>query len=54
MYCEKLTQKEVSNNLNIQNSVYVELENGKAIYDGKTKQLIQKVAKLFGTKFSKY
>ena len=51
---KKMTQKEVSNHLNIQNSVYVELENGKAIYDGKTKQLIQKVAKLFGTKFSKY
>ena len=51
---KKMTQKEASNKLNIQTSVYVELENGKAIYDGKTKQLVQRVAKLFNTKFSKY
>ena len=48
---KKMTQKDVANKLNIVPSVYVELENGKAIYDGKTKQLIQKVSKLFGIKF---
>lgn len=48
---KKMTQKEVSNKLNITTNVYIELENGKAIYDGKTKQLIQKVAKLFNIKF---
>ena len=46
-----MTQKDVAVKLNIITSVYVELENGKAIYDGKTKQLIQRVAKLFGIKF---
>ena len=48
---KKMTQKDVAVKLNIITSVYVELENGKAIYDGKTKQLLQKVARLFGIKF---
>lgn len=48
---KKMTQKDVAVKLNVITSVYVELENGKAVYHGKTKQLIQKLAKLFGIKF---
>jgi ribosome-binding protein aMBF1 (putative translation factor) len=48
---KKMTQRDVAVKLNIITGVYVELENGKAVYDGKTKQLIQKIAKLFGIQF---
>ncbi len=47
----KMTQKDVANKLCIQQNVYTDLENGKAVYDGKTKQLITKVEKIFGIKF---
>jgi ribosome-binding protein aMBF1 (putative translation factor) len=47
----KLTQKDVSNKLNIQLNEYTELENGKAIYSNKTKQLINKLEKTLNVKF---
>jgi ribosome-binding protein aMBF1 (putative translation factor) len=47
----KLTQKDVSNKLNIQLNIYTELENGKALYNNQTKQNIQKLEKIFGIKF---
>ena len=39
--------------LGIQANIYVSLENGKATYDGKTKELINKIQKVLGTKFNK-
>ena len=39
--------------LGIQSNIYVTLENGKAIYDGKTKQLVNKLQNILGTKFNK-
>jgi ribosome-binding protein aMBF1 (putative translation factor) len=47
----KITQKDLSVKLNIQQSVYSELENGKAIYDAKTKQLITKLQNVLKIKF---
>lgn len=47
----KLTQKDVSNKLNVQLNIYTELENGKALYNNQTKQNIQKLEKIFGIKF---
>jgi ribosome-binding protein aMBF1 (putative translation factor) len=47
----KLTQKDVSNKLNIQQNIYTELENGHAIYTNQTKNLVSKLEKVFGTKF---
>jgi ribosome-binding protein aMBF1 (putative translation factor) len=47
----KITQKDLSVKLNIQQSVYSELENGKAIYDAKTKQLITKLQTVLKIKF---
>jgi ribosome-binding protein aMBF1 (putative translation factor) len=47
----KITQKDLSLKLNIQQSVYSELENGKAIYDAKTKQLITKLQNVLKIKF---
>jgi ribosome-binding protein aMBF1 (putative translation factor) len=49
----KLTQKEAANKLNIQLNVYTELENGKALYSNKTKQLVNKLEHIFGIKFKK-
>lgn len=47
----KMNQKEISTKLNIQHNIYIELENGKAIYNNKTKELIQKIQKLLKVKF---
>ena len=49
----KLTQKDISQKLGIQNTQYITLENGKAIYDGSTKQLINKIQNLLKVKFNK-
>ena len=47
----KLTQKDIANKLNIQQNVYTELENGKAIYSTQTKQLVGKLERVIGVKF---
>jgi ribosome-binding protein aMBF1 (putative translation factor) len=47
----KITQKDLAVKLNIQQNVYSELENGKAIYDAKTKQLITKLQTVLKIKF---
>ena len=46
-----MTQKDISNRLNIQQSIYNDIENGKALYDNKTKQLIGKIENLIRIKF---
>ena len=48
---KKISQKDIATKLNIQRNVYNEIENGKALYDGKTKNLINKIQKELGTKF---
>ena len=48
----KLTQKEMAVKLNIQQNIYVELENGKAIYSSATKQLINKIERVINVKFN--
>ena len=50
---KKFTQKEMAQKLGVQFNIYTALENGKAIYDGKTKQLINKLQNILGTKFIK-
>lgn len=47
----KLTQKNISNKLNIQLNVYTEIENGKAVYSNETKQLINKLERAMNVKF---
>ena len=46
----KLSQKYISNKLNIQLNKYIELENGKAIYSSETKQLINKLERILNIK----
>jgi putative transcription factor len=48
---KKMTQKDISNRLNIQQSVYNDIENGKAYYSNENKQLISKIERLLGIKF---
>ena len=47
----KLTQKDISIKLNIAQNIYNELENGKGIYSNQTKQLINKIERIFNIKF---
>ena len=50
---KKLTQKDLAIKLNIQQSKYIELENGKALYSNETKQLLNKIERILGIKFEK-
>ena len=50
---KKLSQKDISVKLNLQQSIYSEIESGKAKYDPTTKQRVQKIQKLLGVKFNK-
>ena len=47
----KLSQKDMAVKLNIQQNVYTELENGKAIYNAQTKQLITKLQNTLHVKY---
>jgi len=47
----KLTQKDIANKLNVQQNIYTELENGKAIYSAQTKQLVSKFERVIGVRF---
>lgn len=47
----KLTQKDVANKLNVQQNIYNDIENGKAIYNVQNKQLIQKIYNKLNIRF---
>jgi DNA-binding transcriptional regulator YiaG len=48
----KMTQKDFANKLNIQSSIYNELENGKSKYNIETKKLINKIENIYKIKFN--
>ena len=48
---KKITQKEMAVKLNIQINIYNDIESGKAIYNQPTKDIIQKIQRLFSVKF---
>lgn len=48
---KKIMQKDMSNRLNIQQSVYNDIESEKAYYSNENKQLISKIERLIGLKF---
>jgi DNA-binding XRE family transcriptional regulator len=50
---KKLTQKQMAQKLGIQSNIYVTIENGKALYDGRTKELVNKIQTMLGTKFNR-
>jgi ribosome-binding protein aMBF1 (putative translation factor) len=47
----KLSQKDFANKLNMSQSIYNELENGKAIYNVETKKIINKIENVYKIKF---
>lgn len=47
----KKTQKDIAVQLNIQQNLYNQLENGTIIYSNETKQLINKLEKVLGIRF---
>lgn len=47
----KLSQKDFANKLNMSQSIYTELENGKAIYNVETKKIINKIENVYKIKF---
>ena len=50
---KKFTQKDMAQKLNILQSLYTSVENGKALYDPNTKKLIQRIERILGVKFTK-
>ena len=48
---KKITQKDLALRLNVNKDLINNIENGKATYDPKTKDLINKIQKIFGIKF---
>lgn len=51
---KKITQKEMAVKLNVQKNIYIDLENGKSLFDGKTKQLVNKIQTQLGVKFENF
>jgi DNA-binding XRE family transcriptional regulator len=50
---QKMTQKDMARRLGIQQNIYVTLENGKAQWNGPTKQMVNKIQTIFKIKFDK-
>ena len=50
---KKWTRKDMANKINVQQTIYEYIENGKANYDPQTKQIIQKIQKITGIKINK-
>lgn len=48
---KKFTQKDMAQKLNVLQSLYTSVENGKSLYDPNTKKLIQNIERLLNTKF---
>lgn len=48
---KKITQKDLALKLNVSKDIINNIESGKAVYDGKTKELINKIQNLMGIKF---
>ena len=40
--------------LNVQKNFYNDIENGKALYDGRTKEVINKIQRNLGVKFENF
>ena len=49
---KKYTQREMANKLNIQSSIYIDIENGKSIYNTETKKNIQKMERFYNILFT--
>jgi ribosome-binding protein aMBF1 (putative translation factor) len=50
---QKMTQKDMAQRLGIQQNIYVTLENGKAQWNGPTKQMVNKIENVLKVKFQR-
>ena len=51
---KKINQKDMAIRLNIQRNLYNDIENGKALYDTRTKEIVNKIQKNLGVKFENF
>ena len=51
---KKITQKDMAIKINVQRNFYNDIENGKALYDSRTKEVINKIQKNLGVKFENF
>lgn len=49
----KMTQKDMARRLGIQQNIYVTMENGKAQWNGPTKQMVNKIENVLKIKFQR-
>lgn len=50
---KKMTQKDLANRINVQKDIINSIENGKALYNGKTKEIVNSIQRCLGIKFQK-
>jgi ribosome-binding protein aMBF1 (putative translation factor) len=51
---KKINQKEMAIRLNVQRNLYNDIENGKALYDTRTKEVVNKIQRNLGVKFENF
>ena len=51
---KKITQKDMAIKLNVQRNFYNDIENGKALYDSRTKEVVNKIQRNLGVKFENF
>ncbi len=51
---KKINQKDMAIRLNVQRNLYNDIENGKALYDTRTKEIVNKIQKNLGVKFENF
>lgn len=51
---KKINQKDMAIRLNIQRNLYNDIENGKALYDTRTKEIVNKIQRNLGVKFENF
>ena len=51
---KKINQKDMAIRINVQRNFYNDIENGKVLYDGRTKEVVNKIQKNLGVKFENF
>lgn len=51
---KKINQKDMAIRINVQRNLYNDIENGKALYDTRTKEIVNKIQKNLGVKFENF
>lgn len=51
---KKINQKDMAIRLNVQRNLYNDIENGKALYNSRTKEIVNKIQRNLGVKFENF